>query len=241
MRPRQPRGPTPDALPAHEVAAGATALGVPLEPAAAEQLSRFAALLLKWSAVHNLTALDDGRSVLTHHLLDSLAVLPTIDALAAEAGRPLRILDVGAGGGMPGIPIAIARPTYSLTLIDKVQKKVAFLRQAQLELELANVEPVHARVEVWQAPPFDIVIARALASVTELIQWTGHLLAPTGHWLAMKGPAYESELDALPPQVLLVRTVTLDVPRLHQERYLLVLAPATAPATPPAPARAADS
>ena len=239
MRPKT-RAPAPEVLPAHEVAAGATTLGVPLDTAAAEQLSRFAALLLKWSAVHNLTALDDGRSVLTHHLLDSLAVLPTIDALAAAAGRPLRILDVGAGGGMPGIPIAIARPTYSLTLIDKVQKKVAFLRQAQLELELANVEPVHARVEVWQAPPFDIVIARALASVTELIQWTRHLLAPTGHWLAMKGPAFESELDALPPQVTLISAVKLDVPRLHQERHLLVLAPVTAAssASPATPARA---
>ena len=113
--------------------------------------------------MHNLTAIEPGQT-LTHHLLDSLSIVPTL-AERAHSAAPLRVLDVGAGGGLPGMPLAIALPAAHVTLLDKVEKKVAFLRQAQLELRLPNVDVVHARVEQLRAPPFDVILARAFATL----------------------------------------------------------------------------
>lgn len=204
------------------VAAGAAQLGLALSRAQCERLARFAALLLKWNAVHNLTAIDRPEDVIPLHLLDSLAIVPELDAVAGA--RPLRVLDVGAGGGLPGIPLAIVRPQWGLWLIDKVRKKTAFLQQARVELQLAHVEVVHGRVETWQpAERFDVIVARAFGSLAELVAWTRHLLAPGGAWFAMKGAVPAPEIAALPADVRVRRTVKLRVPRLDGRRHLIIL------------------
>lgn len=234
-RERSDTGVLPDpVLPMQALRDGSAALGLALDDAQLAQLQRYAALLQRWNRVHNLTALDAPLQVLSHHLLDSLAIVAPLRAVAAdipEEGRAPRVLDVGAGGGLPGIPLAIALPAWRFTLLDKVAKKTAFLTQAVLELQLRNVEVATARVEDWRAPPFDIVVARAYASLAELVRGTHALLAPGGRWCAMKGtvPLDEiAELDAESrpgPPVKLLHTIKLQVPRLDAERHLVVLAP----------------
>jgi 16S rRNA (guanine527-N7)-methyltransferase len=206
------------------VIVGAAELGLDLDARQGEQLARYAALLQRWNAVHNLTAIDTPADVLSHHLLDSLAIVPVLAPLTA--GRAVRVLDVGAGGGLPGIPLAIAYPRVHVTLVDKVQKKVAFLTQAKLELGLTNIECVHARVETMRAEQFDLVVSRAFASLAEFVQLTRHLLAPGGWWCAMKGTLPQAELAALAdamPGVRVVGTAKLAVPRLDAERHLILL------------------
>jgi 16S rRNA (guanine527-N7)-methyltransferase len=211
--------PTADAI-----EAGATRLGLALTHAQSVALERFGAMLLRWNAVHNLTAIETGEGVLSHHLLDSLAVLPVIDRIFGD--RPLRVLDVGAGGGLPGIPLAIAAPRLSVTLVDKVQKKIAFLTQVKLELGLANIECVHSRIEDLVRPPFDLILSRAFAALDDFVQWTLPLLAAGGWWFAMKGAVPNDEIEAVIGaglQVRIVDTVKLDVPRLGAERHLILL------------------
>jgi 16S rRNA (guanine527-N7)-methyltransferase len=145
------------------LADGATRLGLALDQRQQSQLLQFAELLQRWNRVHNLTAIDRPDQLLTHHLLDSLAAVQTIARRAG--GRHIRLLDVGSGGGLPGIPVAIAMPDVDVTLIDKVRKKAAFLLQAKLELQLQNVEVLHGRAEEIRAEPFDIITARALNTV----------------------------------------------------------------------------
>jgi 16S rRNA (guanine527-N7)-methyltransferase len=206
------------------VLTGAAELGVDLSGSQADQLVRFAALLVRWNAVHNLTAISSPTGVLSHHLLDSLAILPLISSICGE--KPCRVLDVGSGGGLPGIPLAIARPRWRVTVVDKVQKKVAFLVQAKLELGLTNLDCLHARVEDVEAPPFDVIVARAFSSLEEFVRVSAHLLAPGGHWAAMKG-AYPKEeladLERTMPGVRVVDAVKLTVPRLDAERHLILL------------------
>jgi 16S rRNA (guanine527-N7)-methyltransferase len=207
-----------------DVLAGAAALGVELSGPQADQLVRFAALLVRWNAVHNLTAISSPASVLSHHLLDSLAILPPTSSIFGE--KRCRVLDVGSGGGLPGIPLAIARPHWQVTVVDKVRKKVAFLTQAKLELALANLDCVHARVEDVESPPFDLVVSRAFSSLEDFVRVSAHLLAPGGWWAAMKGVYPSSELAALArtmPDVRVVDVVKLDVPRLDAERHLILL------------------
>jgi len=207
-----------------DVLAGAAALGVELSGPQADQLVRFAALLVRWNAVHNLTAISSPASVLSHHLLDSLAILPPTSAIFGE--KKCRVLDVGSGGGLPGVPLAIARPHWQVTVVDKVQKKVAFLTQAKLELGLTNLDCVHARVEDVEAPPFDLVVARAFSALEDFVRVSAHLLAPGGWWAAMKGVYPSAELAGLAramPDVRVVDVVKLDVPRLDAERHLILL------------------
>jgi 16S rRNA (guanine527-N7)-methyltransferase len=213
----------PDDLPPRRLIDDAAQLGVPLDAAQAGRLLRFAGLLTRWNRVHNLTAIERPEDVLTHHLLDSLAVAPTL----AARGATLRVLDVGAGGGLPGVPLAIARPHDEITLLDKVGKKVAFVTQAKAELGLSNVVPVHSRVEDWQVAPYDVVLARAFASLADFVRWTRHLVAPRGCWCAMKGTLPREEiatLAALEPG-LRVATIKLHVPRLDAERHLVLIEP----------------
>jgi 16S rRNA (guanine527-N7)-methyltransferase len=201
-------------------------LELPLSDAQLERLASYAHLLARWNAVHNLTAITEPQQVISHHLLDSLSILGEITRIVGD--RVLRVLDVGAGSGLPGVPLAIADPNLHVTLVDKVQKKVAFLTQVKLELRLANVDCVHARVEALRpVAPFDVVVARAFASLSELVRLTRHLLAPTGFWFAMKGALPEAELEELGsvPQVRVIATVKLRVPRLDAERHLIVLQP----------------
>jgi 16S rRNA (guanine527-N7)-methyltransferase len=218
--------PPEDRVAATALAALAAELDVRLDASQCERLQRFADLLLRWNRVHNLTAIERPADLVSHHLLDSLAVAPTIAALAA--GRTVRVLDVGAGGGLPGIPLAIALPGLHFTLLDKVGKKAAFLMQAKLELALSNVETVHTRVEDYSAPPFDVIVSRAFSSLTEFVRLTRALIAPAGHWCAMKGTLPREEIQRLEQAglgVRVVRTVKLDVPRLHAERHLLLIEP----------------
>jgi 16S rRNA (guanine527-N7)-methyltransferase len=209
-----------------DLVAGAAELGVTLDSAQVAQLVAFAALLLRWNRVHNLTAIEQPDQVVSHHLLDSLALVPTLEQRAQ--GRVLRVLDVGAGGGLPGIPLAIALPGLHFTLLDKVAKKAAFLMQAKLELGLGNVDVVQARVEDCSAAPFDVIVARAFSSIADLVRLTRRLLNPTGQWCAMKGalPSSEiKELDDLRVPAHVVRTVKLRVPHLDAERHLVLIEP----------------
>jgi 16S rRNA (guanine527-N7)-methyltransferase len=206
------------------LADGATRLGLALDQRQQSQLLQFAELLQRWNRVHNLTAIDRPDQLLTHHLLDSLAAVQTIARRAG--GRHIRLLDVGSGGGLPGIPVAIAMPDVDVTLIDKVRKKAAFLLQAKLELQLHNVEVLHGRAEEIRAEPFDIITARALSSLDELVRWTRRLLAPGGWWIAMKGVLPVDEIAALErttPAVAVIDTVKLRVPCLEAERHLVVI------------------
>lgn len=207
-----------------DIVEGARDLGLDLTAEQGDQLARFSALLARWNAVHNLTAIDSPGSILSHHLLDSLSVLPVITSIFAESR--VRVLDIGAGGGLPGIPLAVAMPTWQVTLVDKVQKKIAFLTQARLELGLANVECVHARAEDLKGAPFDLIVSRAFASLEEFIRVSARLIAPGGWWAAMKGAVPTAEIAQLArtfPDVRVVDIVKLDVPRLGAERHLILL------------------
>jgi len=215
--------PRSEAFAPSELQAGAQALGLSLSDHQASQLEAYARLLVRWNSVHNLTSIEDGQ-ILTHHLLDSLAIVGEIHSIVGD--RAVSLLDVGAGGGLPGIPLAVAIPKLRVTLVDKVQKKIAFLTQAKLELGLTNVDCVHARVEAWHpASGFDLIVARAFSSLGELVRLTRHLLAPGGCWLAMKGVLPQAEQDELARVApdLRVRAIKLCVPRLDAERHLIVL------------------
>lgn len=219
MRPEAARALTPD-----EILGGARELGLDLTPEQGDRLARYAALLLRWNAIHNLTAIDAPDSVLSHHLLDSLSVLRVISSIFVE--KAISILDVGSGGGLPGIPLAVARPDWRVALVDKVEKKVAFLIQARLELGLANVECFHARAEDLSAGPFDLIVSRAFASLEDFVRVSRHLLAPGGCWAAMKGALPKAEIAKLGqayPDVRVVDIVKLDIPRLGAERHLILL------------------
>jgi len=200
------------------IGAGATQLGVALEHAQLAQLAAFARLLARWNATYNLTAIRGDDDMLTHHLLDSLALVPHLTRVTA--GQAARVLDVGSGGGLPGIVLAIAAPQARVTLVDAVRKKCAFLTQAQLELGLGNVDVVHGRVEALRGPLFDVIVSRALSTLAQFVAWTRHLLGPGGCWLAMKGALPVEELSELPPGVR-AEIIPLEVPGLKQRRNLI--------------------
>lgn len=201
--------------------AGLAALGLSLSPATQARLMAFAALLQKWNKVYNLTSIRDAGQVVTHHLLDSLAVLPHLGGIA-------RLADVGSGGGLPGIPLAIAaaetRPDLEITSIETVNKKASFQQQAKIELGLANFAVVNERVEnVRPAAPFDAVISRAFSELSDFVGLTAHLLRPGGHFLAMKGVYPRDEIARLPAAFRVVETLPLAVPGLGAERHLIIL------------------
>jgi 16S rRNA (guanine527-N7)-methyltransferase len=156
--------------------------------------------------------------MLTHHLLDSLAVVPHL--LRLVGNRPVQVLDVGSGGGLPGIVLAIARPQTRFTLIDAAQKKCAFLTQARVDLRLGNVEVMHGRVEAVQPATYDLAICRALATLAQFVSWTRQVLRPGGVWLAMKGQKPSDEIADLPPDIAAAVT-PLAVPGLAEERHLI--------------------
>jgi 16S rRNA (guanine527-N7)-methyltransferase len=200
---------------------GAEALGLALTDGQIEALLRFGALLTRWNQVFNLTAIGAGERLLTHHLLDSLALVRPLQELLhrTHLERP-RVLDVGSGGGLPAVPLAIACPQIDITLVDAVQKKTAFLTQAAVELGLAHVAIRHARVETMEGH-YDIITSRAFAALADLVKWTDHLLAPAGCWLAMKGRIDPTELAALPATVRIAAIQPLMVPGLDEARHLV--------------------
>ncbi len=196
------------------LADGLAELGIALPDAVQRQLLAFRDLLLKWNKTYNLTALRDPDQAISHHLLDSLAILPHVGA------GPL--LDVGSGGGLPGIPLAIARPELAVAMVDTVQKKASFLQQASIELGLKNVTVHHARVEEMQGQ-YAQISSRAFAEIGLFVSLTRHLLAPGGRWLAMKGVWPDAELKALPADVTVEAILPLTVPGLAAERHLIIL------------------
>ena len=203
--------------------ADAAALGWALDPAAAARLATFRDLLVKWNGTYNLTALRDPAQMRTQHLADCLAVVAPLRRHAA--GRPLRVLDVGSGGGLPGVVLAAVEPGWDVTCVDTVGKKAAFVRQVAAELALPNLHAEHARVEALKAPPFDLITARAFASLPDFVQLTRPLLAPGGVWMAMKGKPPSDEIAALPTDVAAFHVEPLAVPGLDAERCLVWMRP----------------
>jgi len=187
------------------------------------RLEAYIALLTKWNATYNLTAIREPERMVTHHVLDALAVLPHLPASGPSGG--LRVLDVGSGGGVPAIPLAIAQPDWRVVALDSNHKKGAFLQQAINELPLPNAEAVIARVEDYvPAAPFDVVISRAFADLATFVNSSARHLAPNGVLVAMKGVFPDEELDELPPNMRVVATPALHVPGLDAERHLIVMA-----------------
>ena len=200
--------------------AGAQALGLALDERQIERLLAYLDLLLKWNRVYNLTAVRDPADMLTHHVLDSLALIAPLRAHAG--GRALRLLDVGSGGGLPGVVIAIGCPGIDVTCVDAVGKKAAFVQQVAGALGLSNLHGRHGRVEAI-AGPFDVVTSRAFASLADFTAWSDGALAEGGVWLAMKGRRPDDEIAALPPAVTVFHVEPLTVPGLEAERCLVWL------------------
>jgi len=199
---------------------GLATLALRVPPGAPERLMRYVELLGKWNRTYNLTAIRDPLDMVTHHLLDSLSVLAH---LPLEAGAELA--DVGSGGGLPGIPLAIARPEWRVTVNDASEKKAAFLRQAAIELALPNLAVHEGRVEAWQpAARFALVVSRAFAELADFIARCRHLAAPGGWLAAMKGVFPGEELAAVPRDCDCSRVVALRVPLLAAERHLVLCA-----------------
>lgn len=195
---------------------GLAALGLNLSTAQQLLLLEHASLLQKWNRTYNLTALRRNDQIISRHILDSLTLLPYVK----EAKT---LMDVGSGGGMPGIPTAICRPDLQITLLDANTKKTAFLQQAVIELGLANVRVVSGRVEAVQDFQADIITSRAFAELADFVNWTAHLLKEGGRWVAMKGVYPEEEIAKLPDTVAVERVEALHVPGLDAERHMVVL------------------
>ena len=202
---------------AQVLASGINELQLDLNQQQQEQLLDYLALLFKWNAVYNLTSVRDPMQMMTHHVLDSLA------AVSSFAGAA-NILDVGAGGGLPGMVLAIARPDMKVSMIDTVHKKTAFLTQVKAELGLANVSVYTKKVQDLEvAAKFDVITSRAFADLSDFVNWSGHLLAEGGQFIALKGTAPPEEQERLPAQWKVKQLRPLQVPGLQAERHLVFI------------------
>lgn len=209
--------------------AGLVALDLSLSDAQVDSLLAYQALIGKWNKVYNLTAVRDPDDMLTHHLLDSLAVISPLRrqlALLAPSPRvePVRLLDVGSGAGLPGVVIAICYPDIRVDCVDTVGKKAAFIQQVAVTLKLPNLRGVHARVETL-TDKYQVISSRAFASLADFTNWSVQALAPQGVWLAMKGKHPVDELAALSPDVQVFHVEHLTVPGLEAERCLIWMKP----------------
>ena len=205
--------------------AGIQALGLDLSLDRQKLLLDYVALIQKWNKVYNLTALRDPADMLTHHLLDSLtAVAPLV---RHTQGRAIRLLDVGSGGGLPGVVLAICMPELNVTCVDTVAKKAAFVQQVAVSLKLPNLRGIHARVESL-TDPYQVICSRAFASLPDFVTWSRSALAEGGVWMAMKGKHPQDELDALPADVKVFHVEPLAVPGLDVERCMVWMKPETA-------------
>jgi len=207
------------------LSAGVQALGLGLSADQQQRLLDYVAMIQKWNKVYNLTALRDPADMLTHHLLDSLtAVAP----LARHTqGQPIRVLDVGSGGGLPGVVLAICMPELTVTCVDTVAKKAAFVQQVAATLKLPNLRGIHARVESL-TEPYPVICSRAFASLPDFVTWSRSALAEGGVWMAMKGKHPQDEIAALPPETQVFHVEPLTVPGLDVERCMVGLRPAAA-------------
>ena len=204
--------------------AGLTALQLELSESQISQLLAYQAMIGKWTQVYNLTSVRDPAEMMTHHLLDSLSVVPALQRYLRGAGleQGSRLLDVGSGAGLPGVVVAMCCPAVEVTCVDTVAKKAAFIKQAALALKLPNLAGLHARVESI-TEPFDVICSRAFASLADFTGWSAGALAPQGVWMAMKGRHPTDELSALPENIALFHVEQLKVPGLDAERCVLWL------------------
>lgn len=201
---------------ADQLRLGLIALGLTLERDTQQRLLDYIALIEKWNRVYNLTAIREPEKMVSHHLLDSLAVAPHL--------RARQLLDVGSGAGLPGIPLALAYPGMKVTLLDSNHKKTAFLNQALIELKLSNAEVCGERVESWQTQNrFDVIISRAFSDMGEFVRVTRHLLAPGGVFAAMKGLHPYEEIDKLPSGCKVQQVLPLAIPGLDGARHLVLI------------------
>nr|WP_267498714.1 16S rRNA (guanine(527)-N(7))-methyltransferase RsmG [Massilia sp. IC2-278] len=191
-------------------------MDLPLWAAQREQLMDYLALMAKWNGVYNLTSLRDPMQMVTHHLLDSLAAVSAFEGVK-------NVLDVGAGGGLPGIVLAIARPDMQVSLIDTVHKKTAFLTQVKAELGLKNVTVYTMKVQDLKAGPFDVITSRAFADLSDFVNWSGHLLQEGGRFIALKGTAPADEQERLPGEWKVRELRPIKVPKVEAERHLVFI------------------
>jgi len=201
---------------------GAAELGLGLSDAQFEQLLGYLALIQKWNKVYNLTAVRDPQEMLTHHLLDSLTAVTPLTR--HTQGQPTKVLDVGSGGGLPGMVLAICRPELDVSCVDTVGKKAAFIQQVAAILKLPNLHGIHARVETLSGP-FDVICCRAFASLPDFVSWSRGALAQQGVWMAMKGKHPQAEIDGLPADVNVFHVEPLTVPGLDAERCMVWVRP----------------
>ena len=197
---------------------GVQALGLVLTDAQIQHLLDYAALIQKWNKVYNLTALRDPADMLTHHLLDSLTAIAPLRR--HTQGQPIKVLDVGSGGGLPGVVLAICMPELNVSCVDTVAKKAAFVQQVAVSLKLPNLRGLHARVESL-TDPYQVICSRAFASLPDFVTWSRSALAEGGVWMAMKGKHPQGEIDALPTDVQVFHVEPLTVPGLDVERCMV--------------------
>lgn len=195
---------------------GLKEMGLDLSGEQQDKLLAYVEMLKKWNKTYNLTALRDESQIISHHLLDSLTLPPYLEGAQT-------MLDVGSGGGQPGIPAAVCRPDLQITLLDANTKKTSFLQQAAIELELENVRVVSGRVEAIQGLRADVITSRAFAELADFVNWTAHLLQDGGCWAAMKGVYPAAEIDRLPDSVCVERVDKIRVPQLNAERHMVIL------------------
>ena len=195
---------------------GLKEMGLDLSGEQQDKLLAYVEMLKKWNKTYNLTALRDESQIISHHLLDSLTLPPYLEGAQT-------MLDVGSGGGQPGIPAAVCRPDLQITLLDANTKKTSFLQQAAIELELKNVRVVSGRVEAVQGLQADVITSRAFAELADFVNWTAHLLQDGGCWAAMKGVYPAAEIDRLPDSVCVEHVDKIRVPQLNAERHMVIL------------------
>ena len=207
------------------LSAGILALGLDLSADRQKLLLDYVTLIQKWNKVYNLTALRDPADMLTHHLLDSLTAVAPLTR--HTQGQAVRVLDVGSGGGLPGVVLAICMPELNVTCVDTVAKKAAFVQQVAVSLKLPNLRGLHARVESL-VDPYQVICSRAFASLPDFVTWSRSALAEGGVWMAMKGKHPQDEIDALPADVKVFHVEPLTVPGLDVERCMVWMRPEAA-------------
>ena len=202
--------------------AGVLSLGLSLSDEQIQRLLDYVALIQKWNKVYNLTALRDPSDMLTHHLLDSLTAIAPLHR--HTQGQAIRLLDVGSGGGLPGVVLAICMPELNVSCVDTVAKKAAFVQQVAVSLKLPNLRGIHARVESL-TDPYQVICSRAFASLPDFVTWSRSALAEGGVWMAMKGKHPQDEIAALPADVKVFHVEPLTVPSLDVERCMVWIRP----------------
>ena len=205
------------------LAAAAQQLSLALSDQQLDKLLGYLAMIQKWNKVYNLTAVREPQAMLTQHLVDSLSLIPALRRYSD--GAPLRLMDVGSGGGLPGVVVAICEPGIDVSCVDAVAKKASFIKQVAAELALPNLHGEHSRVEALEVPPFDLITSRAFASLLDFTTLTRQHLKPGAIWLAMKGQHPAEELAALPPDLDVFHVEQLRVPGLDAQRCLIWIKP----------------